>query len=188
MRLYWRPICLIEHLLLWTGSRIGNLLLRFEGNEPLAISFLKRGAKMLKEEIDTGAKYHEIQLALTYGSLGLVYLKTGKTEMAIEFLLKSKDIAVASLGPNHKTSITECENLAFAYAKMRSALIYLIFGCARVIFGLVGYAQDPDNDICQQWTLMQGVVQAWESHGPSAENECKRAHINLQKLEDMAKS
>ncbi|KAF6175620.1 hypothetical protein GIB67_022622 [Kingdonia uniflora] len=111
----------LEHHHRWMfvlSTRIGKLLLQFEGNESLAISYLKRGVKMLKEEIDIGAKHLEIELGDTYDALGTTYLNMGKTETAVELFLKSKDITVASFGPNHRTSIGAYLNLADVYVTM----------------------------------------------------------------------
>ncbi|KAF6155386.1 hypothetical protein GIB67_019912 [Kingdonia uniflora] len=145
------------------STQITELLLQFEGNEPLAKSYLTRAVMLLKEVIDSGTKYFEIDLEDISKLLGTAYLKTGLMEMsAVEILLKAKDIAFASCGPNDRVSIWICWNLAEAYFKTQR----------------ISLAID----------LMREVVEALERHEPSVEELCKSARNSLQMLEDMDQS
>ncbi|KAF6175627.1 hypothetical protein GIB67_022629 [Kingdonia uniflora] len=98
---------------------VGQLLLKFKGNEELAVTYLKRGVEVIKEVIDEGAKFLENDLGATYSSLGDAYLKTDKAKAAAVALSKARDIIVAKLGPMHKNTIHVYWNLAEAYSKTR---------------------------------------------------------------------
>ncbi|BBH10199.1 Tetratricopeptide repeat-like superfamily protein [Prunus dulcis] len=73
----------------------------------------------------------------------------------------AKDIMDFSLGPHHADSIESCQNLSKAYDAMKSYALAIQF--------------------------QQQVVDAWESHGPSAHDELKEAHRVLEQLKKKAR-
>nr|DAD19863.1 TPA_asm: hypothetical protein HUJ06_021326 [Nelumbo nucifera] len=66
-----------------------------------------------------------------------------------------------SLGPHHADSIEACQNLSKAYAAMGSYALAMEF--------------------------QQRVIDAWESHGPSARDEYREAHRLLEQLKNKAR-
>ncbi|PON31507.1 N-terminal acetyltransferase A, auxiliary subunit [Parasponia andersonii] len=131
-------------------------LLLLTGKVQQAIPYLESAAERLKESF--GSKHFGIGYIIN--NLGAAYLELDRPQSAAQMFAVAKDIMDVSLGPHHADSIEACQNLAKAYDAMGS------FALA------VGFQQQ--------------VVDAWESHGPSARDELREAHRMLEQLKKKA--
>ncbi|PON31505.1 N-terminal acetyltransferase A, auxiliary subunit [Parasponia andersonii] len=103
-----------------------------------AIPYLESAAERLNESF--GSKHFGI--GYIFNNLGAAYLELDRPQSAAQMFAVAKDIMDVSLGPHHADSIEACQNLAKAYDAMGSFALAIGF--------------------------QQQVVDACESHGPSA--------------------
>ncbi|KAF8394288.1 hypothetical protein HHK36_020494 [Tetracentron sinense] len=131
-------------------------LLLLTGKVLEAIRYLESAAERLKERF--GAKY--FGLGSIYYNLGVAYMELERPQSAAQMFEAAKDIMDVSLGPHHVDSIEACQNLSKAYGAMGSYPLAMEF--------------------------QQRVIDAWESHGPSARDEFREAHRLLEQLKKKA--
>ncbi|GLT74503.1 hypothetical protein SLA2020_462950 [Shorea laevis] len=131
-------------------------LLLLSGKVPQAIPYLESAAEMLKESF--GSKHFGV--GYIYNNLGAAYLELDRPQSAAQVFAVAKDIMDVSLGPNHADSIDACQNLSKAYGAMGSYTLAIEF--------------------------QQRVIDAWESHGPSAEDQLREAKRLLEELKKKA--
>ncbi|TQD73430.1 hypothetical protein C1H46_041016 [Malus baccata] len=127
-------------------------LLLLTGKVSQAVPYLESAAERLKESFDP----KHFGIGYIYNNLGAAYLELERPQSAAQMFTVVKDIMDVSLGPYHADSIQSCQNLSKAYAAMGSFVLAIQF--------------------------QQQVVDAWEGHGPSAEDELKEAHRVLEQL------
>ncbi|KAF8394289.1 hypothetical protein HHK36_020495 [Tetracentron sinense] len=132
-------------------------LLLLTGKVPQAIPYLESAAERLKESF--GAKHFGV--GYIYNNLGAAYLELERPQSAAQMFAVAKDIMDVSLGPHHADSIEACQNLSKAYGSMGSYPLAMEF--------------------------QQRVIDAWESHGPSARDEFREAHRLLEQLKKKAR-
>ncbi|KAJ8749568.1 hypothetical protein K2173_026217 [Erythroxylum novogranatense] len=131
-------------------------LLLLTGKVNQAIPFLENAAERLKESF--GPKHFGV--AYIYNNLGAAYLELDRPQSAAQMFALAKDIMDVALGPHHVDSIEACQNLSKAYSVMGSYALAVEF--------------------------QQRVVDAWEGHGPSAQDELTEAHRVLEQLKAKA--
>ncbi|MCL7041382.1 hypothetical protein MKW94_028744 [Papaver nudicaule] len=131
-------------------------LLLLTGKVPQAIPYLERAVEMLKESF--GSKHFGV--GYIYNNLGAAYLELERPQSAAQMFALAKEIMDVSLGPHHADSIDACQNLSKAYGTMGSYTLALEF--------------------------QQRVIDAWESHGPSAHDEIREARRLLEQLKEKA--
>ncbi|KAL5796544.1 hypothetical protein ACOSQ2_001364 [Xanthoceras sorbifolium] len=131
-------------------------LLLLTGKVPQAIPYLESAAERLKESF--GPKHFGV--GYIYNNLGAAYLELDRPQSAAQMFAVAKDIMDVSLGPHHADSIEACKNLSKAYSTMGSYTLAIEF--------------------------QQRVIVAWESHGPSAEDELREARRVLEQLKSKA--
>ncbi|OWM73898.1 hypothetical protein CDL15_Pgr018958 [Punica granatum] len=127
-------------------------LLLLTGKVHQAIPYLEGAADRL--EGCFGSKHFGI--GYIYNNLGAAYLELERPQSAAQMFAVAKDIMDVALGPHHVDSIEACQNLSKAYSAMGSYALAIEF--------------------------QQRVVDAWESHGPSAEDELREARLLLGQL------
>ncbi|XP_065875070.1 protein KINESIN LIGHT CHAIN-RELATED 2 [Euphorbia lathyris] len=132
-------------------------LLLLTGKVHQAIPYLESAAERLKESF--GSKHFGV--GYIYNNLGAAYLELDRPQSAAQMFAVAKDIMDVSLGPNHADSIESCQNLSKAYGAMGS-------------YGLAIEFQ-------------QRVIDAWESHGASAQDELDEARRLLEQLKSKAR-
>ncbi|KAG6403064.1 hypothetical protein SASPL_135281 [Salvia splendens] len=108
-----------------------------------AIPYLEDAAERLKESF--GLKHFSV--GYVYNNLGAAYMELDRPQSAAQTFAYAKEIMDVSLGPHHADSIEACQNLSKAYAAMGSYPLAMNF--------------------------QEKVVEGWEGHGPSAEDELK---------------
>ncbi|XVF21604.1 hypothetical protein REPUB_Repub12eG0104300 [Reevesia pubescens] len=132
-------------------------LLLLRGEVPQAIPYLESAAERLKESF--GSKHFGV--GYIYNNLGAAYLELDRPQSAAQMFAVAKDIMDVSLGPHHADSIEACQNLSKAYSVMGSYTLAIEF--------------------------QQRVIDAWEGHGPSAEDELREAQRILVELKTKAR-
>ncbi|WOG94908.1 hypothetical protein DCAR_0314205 [Daucus carota subsp. sativus] len=132
-------------------------LLLLTGKVKQAIPYLEEGAERLKESF--GSRHYGV--GYVYNNLGAAYLELDRPESAAQAFAFAKEIMDVSLGPHHSDSIESCQNLSKAYDAMGSYAIAINF--------------------------QEKVVEAWEGHGQSAEDELKEALRLLEHLKQKAR-
>ncbi|XP_008451256.1 protein KINESIN LIGHT CHAIN-RELATED 1 isoform X1 [Cucumis melo] len=131
-------------------------LLLLIGKVQEAIPYLEGAAETLQESF--GSKHFGV--GYIYNNLGAAYLELERPQSAAQMFAVAKDIMDVSLGPHHADSIEACHNLSKAYGAMGSYALAIEF--------------------------QQQVVDAWESHGSTAEDELREARQTLQQLKRKA--
>uniref|UniRef100_A0A2N9IKA4 MalT-like TPR region domain-containing protein n=1 Tax=Fagus sylvatica TaxID=28930 RepID=A0A2N9IKA4_FAGSY len=131
-------------------------LLLLTGKVPQAIPYLESAVERLKESF--GPKHFGV--GYIYNNLGAAYLELDRPQSAAQMFAVAKDIMDVSLGPHHADSIEACQNLSKAYGGMGSYALAIEF--------------------------QQQVIDAWESHGSSADDELREAHRLLEQLKKKA--
>uniref|UniRef100_A0A5B7BAF6 Nephrocystin-3 n=1 Tax=Davidia involucrata TaxID=16924 RepID=A0A5B7BAF6_DAVIN len=131
-------------------------LLLLTGKVPQAIPYLESAAERLKESF--GSKHFGV--GYVYNNLGAAYLELDRPQSAAQVFAIAKEIMDVSLGPHHTESIEACQNLSKAYGAMGSYNLAIEF--------------------------QQQAIDAWEGHGPSAQDELKEAHRLLEQLKKKA--
>ncbi|KAG9451904.1 hypothetical protein H6P81_004808 [Aristolochia fimbriata] len=141
------------------GSASGRIgwLLLLTGKVPQAIPYLESAAERLKESF--GEKHFGV--GYIYNNLGAAYMELDRPQSAAQMFALAKEIMDVALGPHHADSIEACQNLANAYGAMGSYTLAMEF--------------------------QQRVIDAWESHGPSAKDEFREAHRLLEQLKRKAR-
>ncbi|XP_042512943.1 protein KINESIN LIGHT CHAIN-RELATED 2 [Macadamia integrifolia] len=132
-------------------------LLLLTGKVPQAIPYLESASEILKGTF--GPKHFGV--GYIYNNLGAAYLELDRPQSAAQMFAVAKDIMDVSLGPHHTDSIEACQNLSKAYGAMGSYVLAMEF--------------------------QQRVIDAWESHGPSARDESREAHRLLEQLKNKAR-
>ncbi|MBA0686258.1 hypothetical protein Goari_013869 [Gossypium aridum] len=132
-------------------------LLLLKGEVPQAIPYLESAAEILKESF--GSKHFGV--GYIYNNLGAAYLELDRPQSAAQMFAVAKDIMDVSLGPHHVDSIETCQNLSKAYSAMGSYPLAIEFQLR--------------------------VVDAWEGHGASAEDELREAQHILEELKTRAR-
>ncbi|KAL1143143.1 hypothetical protein V6Z11_A11G142200 [Gossypium hirsutum] len=132
-------------------------LLLLKGEVPQSIPYLESAAEILKESF--GSKHFGV--GYIYNNLGAAYLELDRPQSAAQMFAVAKDIMDVSLGPHHVDSIETCQNLSKAYSAMGSYPLAIEF--------------------------QQRVVDAWEGHGASAEDELREAQHILEELKTKAR-
>ncbi|CAK8571790.1 unnamed protein product [Lathyrus sativus] len=132
-------------------------LLLLTGKVKQAIPYLESAAERLKDSF--GPKHFGV--GYIYNNLGAAYLELDRPQSAAQMFAVAKDIMDVSLGPHHADTIEACQNLSKAYGEMGSHALAIEF--------------------------QQQVVDAWESHGASAEEELKEAQRLLEQLKRKAR-
>nr|GMD73058.1 protein KINESIN LIGHT CHAIN-RELATED 1 [Ipomoea batatas] len=127
-------------------------LLLLTGKVEQGIPYLEDAAERLKESF--GSKHYSI--GYVYNNLGAAYMELDRPQSAAQVFAYAKDIMDVSLGPHHADSIEACQNLSRAYAAMGSYQLAINF--------------------------QKKVIEAWEGHGPNAEDELKEAYRILEQL------
>ncbi|KAK7345785.1 hypothetical protein VNO77_16396 [Canavalia gladiata] len=133
-------------------------LLLLTGKVQQAISYLESAAERLKDSF--GPKHFGV--GYIYNNLGAAYLELDRPQSAAQMFAVAKDIMDVSLGPHHADAIEACQNLSKAYGEMGSYVLAIEF--------------------------QQQVIDAWESHGASAEDELREAQRLLEQLKQKAHS
>ncbi|XP_038899312.1 protein KINESIN LIGHT CHAIN-RELATED 1 [Benincasa hispida] len=131
-------------------------LLLLTGKVQEAIPYLEGAAETLKESF--GSKHFGV--GYIYNNLGAAYLELERPQSAAQMFAMAKDIMDVSLGPHHADSIEACRNLSKAYGAMGSYPLAIEF--------------------------QEQVVDAWESHGSTAEDELREAQQMLKQLKRKA--
>ncbi|KAK4742991.1 hypothetical protein SAY87_000992 [Trapa incisa] len=131
-------------------------LLLLTGKVHQAIPYLEGAAERL--EGCFGSKHFGI--GYIYNNLGAAYLELDRPQSAAQMFAVAKDIMDVSLGPHHMDSIEACQNLSKAYGAMGSYALAIEF--------------------------QQRVIDALESHGPTAEEELEEACRMLKQLKNKA--
>ncbi|KAI5394935.1 protein KINESIN LIGHT CHAIN-RELATED 2 [Lathyrus oleraceus] len=132
-------------------------LLLLTGKVKQAIPYLESAAERLKDSF--GPKHFGV--GYIYNNLGAAYLELDRPQSAAQMFAVAKDIMDVSLGPHHADTIEACQNLSKAYGEMGSHALAIEF--------------------------QQQVIDAWESHGASAEEELKEAQRLLDQLKRKAR-
>ncbi|KAL2556854.1 Tetratricopeptide repeat (TPR)-like superfamily protein [Forsythia ovata] len=132
-------------------------LLLLTGKVEEAIPYLEDAAERLKESF--GSKHFGV--GYVYNNLGAAYLELDRPQSAAQVFAYAKDIMDVSLGPHHADSTEACQNLSKAYAAMGSYPLAINF--------------------------QEKVVEAWEGHGPSAQDELEEAIGVLEQLKSKAR-
>ncbi|XWS36410.1 hypothetical protein CRYUN_Cryun20dG0083300 [Craigia yunnanensis] len=132
-------------------------LLLLRGEVPQAIPYLENAAERLKESF--GSKHFGV--GYIYNNLGAAYLELDRPQSAAQMFAVAKEIMDVSLGPHHADSIEACQNLSKAYSAMGSYTLAIEF--------------------------QQQVIDAWEGHGPSAQDELREAQRILEELKTKAR-
>ncbi|CAL5357367.1 unnamed protein product [Camellia sinensis] len=132
-------------------------LLLLTGKVQEAIPYLESAAERLKECF--GSKHYGV--GYIYNNLGAAYLELDRPQSAAQMFAVAKEIMDASLGPGHVDTIESCQNLSKAYGAMGSYPLAIKF--------------------------QEQVIDAWEGHGPSAQDELKEARRLLEKLKKEAR-
>ncbi|OIW01694.1 hypothetical protein TanjilG_01201 [Lupinus angustifolius] len=132
-------------------------LLLLTGKVQQAIPYLESAAERLKESF--GPKHFGV--GYIYNNLGAAYLELDRPQSAAQMFAVAKDIMDVSLGPHHVDTIEACQNLSKAYGEMKSYVLAAEF--------------------------QQQVIDAWESHGASAEEELREARRLLEQLKRQAR-
>ncbi|KAG4981959.1 hypothetical protein AAZX31_10G034200 [Glycine max] len=132
-------------------------LLLLTGKVQQAIPYLESAAERLKDSF--GPKHFGV--GYIYNNLGAAYLELDRPQSAAQMFAVAKDIMDTSLGPHHADTIESCQNLSKAYGEMGSYVLAIEF--------------------------QQQVVDAWESHGASAEDEFREAQRLLEQLKKKAR-
>ncbi|XP_004289925.1 PREDICTED: uncharacterized protein LOC101306096 [Fragaria vesca subsp. vesca] len=132
-------------------------LLLLTGKVSQSIPYLESAAERLKESF--GPKHFGV--GYIYNNLGAAYLELDRPQSAAQMFAVAKDIMDVALGPHHADSIEACQNLSKAYDAMKSYALAIQF--------------------------QQQVVDAWESHGPSAHDELREAQRILEELRKKAR-
>ncbi|XP_023549125.1 protein KINESIN LIGHT CHAIN-RELATED 1 [Cucurbita pepo subsp. pepo] len=131
-------------------------LLLLTGKVHEAIPYLEGAAETLKESF--GSKHFGV--GYIYNNLGAAYLELERPQSAAQMFAMAKDIMDVSLGPHHADSIEACQNLAKAYGSLGSYALAIEF--------------------------QEQVVDAWEGHGSTAEDELREAQRMLEQLKRKA--
>ncbi|KAK7277533.1 hypothetical protein RJT34_22547 [Clitoria ternatea] len=132
-------------------------LLLLTGKVQQAIPYLESAAERLKDSF--GPKHFGV--GYIYNNLGAAYLELDRPQSAAQMFAVAKDIMDVSLGPHHADTIEACQNLSKAYGEMGSYVLAIEF--------------------------QQQVIDAWESHGASAEDELREAHRLFEQLKIKAR-
>ncbi|XP_017623478.1 protein KINESIN LIGHT CHAIN-RELATED 2-like isoform X1 [Gossypium arboreum] len=132
-------------------------LLLLKGEVPQAIPYLEDAVEKLKYSF--GSRHFGV--GYIYNNLGAAYLELDRPQSAAQIFAVAKDILDVSLGPHHADSIETCQNLSKAYSAMGSYTLAIEF--------------------------QQRVIDAWEGHGPSAEEEPREARHALEELKTKAR-
>ncbi|XP_050363391.1 protein KINESIN LIGHT CHAIN-RELATED 1 [Argentina anserina] len=132
-------------------------LLLLTGKVSQAIPYLESAAERLKESF--GPKHFGV--GYIYNNLGAAYLELDRPQSAAQMFAVANDIMDVALGPHHADSIEACQNLSKAYDAMKNYVLAIQF--------------------------QQQVVDAWESHGPSAHDELREAQRLLGELRKKAR-
>ncbi|XP_020586113.1 protein KINESIN LIGHT CHAIN-RELATED 2 [Phalaenopsis equestris] len=138
------------------GNVLGRIgwLLLLTGKVEEGIQYLESAAERMKESF--GPKHFAV--GYIYNNLGAAFMELERPQTAAQMFALAKDIMDLSLGPHHADSIQTCQSLANAYSAMQSFTLALEF--------------------------QKKVVDAWASHGASAQDELQEAS---QVLEDLKK-
>ncbi|KAI4301119.1 hypothetical protein L6164_034433 [Bauhinia variegata] len=131
-------------------------LLLLTGKVQQAIPYLESAAERLKDSF--GPKHFGV--GYIYNNLGAAYLELDRPQSAAQMFAVAKDIMDVSLGPHHADTIEACQNLSKAYGEMGSYALAIEF--------------------------QQEVIDAWEGHGASAEEELREAYRLLEQLKKKA--
>lgn len=131
-------------------------LLLLTGKVKQAVPYLEEATERLKESF--GSKHYGV--GYVYNNLGAAYLELDRPQRAAQVFAYAKDIMDVSLGPHHTDSIESCQNLSKAYDAMGSYELAINF--------------------------QEKVVEAWEGHGQSAEDELEEARRLLEQLKQKA--
>ncbi|XVF60234.1 hypothetical protein PTKIN_Ptkin08bG0028300 [Pterospermum kingtungense] len=123
---------------------------------PRPILYLESAAERIKESFASD----DVWLGYNYNNLGAAYLELERPQSAAKMFEVAKEILDASLGPHHAYSIETCQNLSIAYSAMGSYTLAIEF--------------------------QQQVSDAWEGHGPSAQDRLREAHRILEELKRKA--
>ncbi|XWS46959.1 hypothetical protein CRYUN_Cryun14cG0112500 [Craigia yunnanensis] len=132
-------------------------LLLLRGEVPREIPYLESAAERLKESF--GSKHFEVRYI--YNNLGAAYLEIDRPQSVAQIFAVAKEIMDVSLGPHHADAIEACQNLSQAYSAMGSYTLAIEF--------------------------QQQVIDAWEGHGTSAQNELREAQRILEELKKKAR-
>ncbi|WJX18445.1 hypothetical protein P8452_08241 [Trifolium repens] len=132
-------------------------LLLLTGKVKQAIPYLESAAERLKDSF--GPKHFGV--GYIYNNLGAAYLELDRPQSAAQMFAVAKDIMEVSLGPHHADTIEACQNLSKAYGELGSYALAVEF--------------------------QQQVIDAWESHGASAEEELREAQRLLEQLKIKAR-
>ncbi|KAL3717326.1 hypothetical protein ACJRO7_008840 [Eucalyptus globulus] len=131
-------------------------LLLLTGKVQQAIPYLESAAERLEGSF--GSKHFGV--GYIYNNLGAAYLELDRPQSAAQMFAVAKDIMDVALGPHHADSIEACQNLSKAYGTMGSYALAIEF--------------------------QQQVVDAWDNHGASAEDELREARSHLEQLKKKA--
>ncbi|CAM8894506.1 unnamed protein product [Rhodiola kirilowii] len=129
-------------------------LLMLTGKVSQAIPYLESAVEIMTECF--GSSHYSV--AYIYSNLGSAYLELGKHQLAVKMFGMAKSIMDVAVGPQHMDTIEACQNIAKAYSAMGSY----------------------DTAIKMQ----QQAIDAYERHGPNAEDDLAEAK---QILEDLKK-
>ncbi|EEF30011.1 protein KINESIN LIGHT CHAIN-RELATED 2 [Ricinus communis] len=132
-------------------------LLLLTGKVPQAIPYLESAAERLKESF--GSKHFGV--GYIYNNLGAAYLELDRPQSAAQMFAVAKDIMDVALGPHHADSIEACQNLSKAYGAMGSYALAIEF--------------------------QKRVIDAWESHGPTVQDELIEAQRLFEQLKAKAR-
>lgn len=132
-------------------------LLLLTGKVKEAIPYLEGSAERMKECF--GSKHYGV--GYIYNNLGAAYLDLDRPQSAAQMFALAKDIMEISLGPAHVDTIEACQNLSKAYGAMGSYQLAIKF--------------------------QEQGIEAWEGHGPSAEDDLKEANRVLEQLKKKAR-
>ncbi|RDY01179.1 Protein KINESIN LIGHT CHAIN-RELATED 1, partial [Mucuna pruriens] len=132
-------------------------LLLLTGKVQQAIPYLESAAERLKDCF--GPKHFGV--GYIYNNLGAAYLELDRPQSAAQMFAVAKDVMDVSLGPHHADTIEACQNLSKAYGEMGSYVLAIEF--------------------------QQQVIDAWESHGASGEDELREAQRLLEQLKKKAR-
>ncbi|KAL8530313.1 hypothetical protein ACS0TY_007376 [Phlomoides rotata] len=141
---------------------IGNVSARIgwlfllTGKVEAAIPYFEDAAERLKESF--GPKH--FSLGYVYNNMGAAYMELDRPQSAAQVFAYAKEIMDVSLGPHHSDSIEACQNLSKAYAAMESYPLAISF--------------------------QEKVVEGWEGHGQSAQDELDEAVRVLEQLKGKA--
>lgn len=133
-------------------------LLSLTGKVTEAIPYLESAAQMTKQSF--GDKHFGV--GYIYNNLGAAYLEIDRPQSAAQVFAFAKDVLDVSLGPHHVDSIDVCQNLSKAYDALGNHSIAISF--------------------------QQEAVDAFASHGPSAEDDLKEARRVLEQLKTKARA